>query len=112
MSNIMKQLRDLREYLGDFLRCTDTDLAIFMMPDNFEITLYDSHYHFQHYGTNIALSYDDNLEVNELGDMIIKKYHEHYLLQFCDRNCDWCGYRTSEGCELMKGNVGNDTDKI
>lgn len=103
---IMKQLRDLHEYLDDFLRSTDTDLIIFMMPDNFEISLYDSHYHFQKSGTSIALSYDDNLEVNELGDMIIKKYN------YCDRNCDWCAHMTSEGCELGKGDTNDETAKI
>ncbi len=106
MSNIMKQLRDLHEYLDDFLRSTDTDLVIFMKPDNFEISLYNSHFHCQHSGTNIALLYDGNWEVNELGDMIIEKYN------YCVRNCNWCVHMTSEGCELGKGDTNNDADKI
>lgn len=107
--SIMKQFKDLHEYLEDFLRDTDTDLVIFMMLDNMEICLYDSHYHIQEYGTNIELSYDDNFEVNEIGDMLIKAYSDHFD---CDRNCDWCVHMTSEGCELGKGDTDNDTNKI
>lgn len=106
MSNIMKQLRDLHEYLDDFLRSTDTELAILMKPDNFEFSLYDSRYYFQLCKTKIALLYDGNWEVNELGDMIIEKYN------YCVRNCNWCVHMTSEGCELGKGDANDDTNKI
>lgn len=103
--SIMKQLRDLHEYLDDFMLYNNLYLSVCVYHDFLTFGLMDSKTNNR--VVDIFVDYSENLEVNEIGDMIIKAYSDR-----CDRNCDWCSERTSEGCELMKGDTNDDTDKI
>lgn len=92
MSNIMKQLRDLHEYLDDFMLHNNLYLTVCGYHDFLTFGLMSSKT--GNRVVDIFVGYSENLEVNEIGDMMIKAYSDR-----CNRNCDWCVHRVKEGCE-------------
>ena len=95
MSNIMKQLRDLHEYLDDFMLHNNLYLTVCAYHNFLTVGLMSSKT--GNRVVDIFVEYSENLEVNEIGDMMIKAYSDR-----CDRNCDWCSYRVYKGCELIE----------